>query len=59
MVMRTQLTDLLRRETFDEMLRRRRDAEGYIVEGQASPALLNQSGDVEPITRFFARIVSD
>lgn len=52
MLMRTQLTDQLRRETFDEMLRRRRDAEGYIIEGQASPALLSTHDDVAPIAEF-------
>ncbi|MHB1101260.1 MAG: alpha/beta fold hydrolase [Devosia sp.] len=52
MLMRTQLTDQLRRETFEEMLRRRRDAEGYIIEGQASPALLSTDDDVEPIADF-------
>lgn len=52
MLMRTQLTDQLRRETFEEMLRRRRDAEGYIIEGQASPALLSTHDDVAPIADF-------
>src|SRR5690606_33629109 len=52
MLMRTQLTDQLRRETFDEMMRRRRDVEGYIIEGQASPALLSTHDDVEPIAEF-------
>lgn len=52
MLMRTQLTDQLRRETFEEMLRRRPDAEGYIIEGQASPALLGTGDDVEPIAEF-------
>lgn len=52
MLMRTQLTDQLRRETFDEMMRRRRDAEGYIIEGQASPALLSTHDDVDPIAEF-------
>jgi pimeloyl-ACP methyl ester carboxylesterase len=52
MLMRTQLTDQLRRETFEEMLRQRPDAEGYIIEGQASPALLSTHDDVEPIAEF-------
>lgn len=52
MVMRTQLTDQLRREIFEEMLRRRRDAEGYIIEGQASPALLSTNDDLDPIADF-------
>jgi pimeloyl-ACP methyl ester carboxylesterase len=57
MMMRTQLTEQLRRETFEEMMRRRRDADGYIIEGQGSPALLNTSDDVEPIAEFVRRIV--
>lgn len=57
MLMRTQLTDQLRRETFEEMLRRRRDAEGYIIEGQASPALLSTNDDVEPIADFVRQML--
>jgi hypothetical protein len=56
MMMRTQLTEQLRREVFEEMMRRRRDADGYIIEGQASPALLNSSEDVEPIADFVRQI---
>lgn len=52
MMMRTQLTDQLRRDVFEEMMRRRRDADGYIIEAQASPALLNTIEDVEPIADF-------
>ena len=55
MMMRTQLTEHLRRETFEEMMRRRRDAEGFIIEGQGSPALLNTQDDVEPIADFVRR----
>lgn len=57
MLMRTQLTDQLRRETFDEMMRRRRDAEGYIIEGQASPALLSTHDDVDPVAEFVRQTV--
>lgn len=57
LLMRTQLTEQLRRETFEEMMRRRRDAEGYVIEGQGSPALLNTPEDVEPIAEFIRRIV--
>lgn len=57
MLMRTQLTDLVRRETFDEMLRRRGDAEGYFIEGQGSPALLAHAEDVEPVTLFYRRAI--
>lgn len=56
MLMRTQLTEQLRRETFEEMMRRRRDADGYIIEGQGSPALLNTQEDVEPIAEFVRKL---
>jgi pimeloyl-ACP methyl ester carboxylesterase len=52
LMMRTQLTDQLRREVFEEMMRRRRDSDSYVIEGQASPALLNSLEDVEPIADF-------
>jgi pimeloyl-ACP methyl ester carboxylesterase len=58
MMMRTQLTQQLRRETFEEMMRRRRDAEGYVIEGQGSPALLDTPDDVEPILEFVRKIGS-
>jgi len=57
LLMRTQLTEQVRRETFEEMLRRRRDAEGYALEGQGSPALLNTPEDVEPITEFVRKLL--
>lgn len=57
LLMRTQLTDQLRRETFEEMLRRRRDVEGYVIEGQGSPALLHTPEDVEPIAAFVRKII--
>jgi hypothetical protein len=57
MMMRTQLTDQLRREVFEEMMKRRRDADGYVIEGQASPALLNSVEDVEPIADFVRQVV--
>jgi pimeloyl-ACP methyl ester carboxylesterase len=56
-MMRTQLTDQLRREVFEEMMKRRRDADGYVIEGQASPALLNSVEDVEPIADFVRQVV--
>jgi pimeloyl-ACP methyl ester carboxylesterase len=56
-MMRTQLTDQLRRDVFEEMMKRRRDADGYIIEGQASPALLNSVEDVEPIADFVRQLV--
>ncbi len=57
MMMRTQLTDQLRREVFEEMMKRRRDADGYIIENQASPALLNTVEDVEPIADFVRQTI--
>ena len=56
MMMRTQLTQQLRRETFEQMMKRRRDAEGYIIENQGSPALLDSAEDVVPITDFIKRV---
>ena len=52
LMMRTQLTQQLHRETFEEMMKRRRDADGYIIEHQGSPALLDNLEDVQPITDF-------
>lgn len=57
MLMRTQLTEQIRRETFEEMLRRRRDADGYVIEGSGSPALLNTPEDVEPIAEFVRKLL--
>lgn len=57
MLMRTQLTEQVRRETFEEMLRRRRDSEGYVIEGQGSPALLGTPEDVEPIAEFIRKLL--
>ncbi|SFZ81293.1 Pimeloyl-ACP methyl ester carboxylesterase [Devosia enhydra] len=58
MLMRTQLTDLLHRDVFDEMLRRRPDAEGFVVEQQATPALLSHAPDVANILEFYSRIAT-
>jgi pimeloyl-ACP methyl ester carboxylesterase len=52
MLIRTQLTDQMRRQTFEEMTRRRPDATMLAIEGQGSPALLNQPHDVEAIASF-------
>jgi pimeloyl-ACP methyl ester carboxylesterase len=52
LLMRTQYTEQLRRTTFEEMLRQRRDAEGYEIEHQGSPALLDTADDVAPIAEF-------
>lgn len=55
LMMRTQLTQQLRRETFEEMMKRRRDADGYVIENQGSPALLDNIEDVEPVTDFIRK----
>jgi pimeloyl-ACP methyl ester carboxylesterase len=52
MLIRTQLTDQLRRQTFDEMARRRPDAVVLTIASQGSPALLNQAEEVEAIAEF-------
>ncbi|MGN6157802.1 MAG: alpha/beta fold hydrolase [Devosia sp.] len=57
MMMRTQLTQQLRRETFEEMMRRRRDAEAFVIESQGSPALLDNSDDVQPIVDFVNGVI--
>ncbi|HEX4297501.1 MAG TPA: alpha/beta fold hydrolase [Devosia sp.] len=56
MMMRTQLTQQLRRETFEEMMRRRRDAEAFVIESQGSPALLDNIEDVQPIVDFVKQV---
>ncbi len=56
MMMRTQLTHQLRRETFEEMMRRRRDAEAFVIESQGSPALLDNVDDVQPIIDFIRQL---
>lgn len=55
-LMRTQLTHQLRRETFEEMMRRRRDAEAFVIESQGSPALLDNVDDVQPIIEFIRQL---
>lgn len=57
MMMRTQMTQQLRRETFEQMMKRRRDAEAYIIENQGSPPLLDNVEDVGPISDFIKRVV--
>lgn len=52
MLMRTQLTDQLRRETFDEMTRRRPDAVALTIAGQGSPALFDQREEIEAVAEF-------
>jgi pimeloyl-ACP methyl ester carboxylesterase len=52
MLLRTQLTDQLRRETFEEMVRRRPDAAAFTIAGQGSPALFDQSEEIEAVAKF-------
>jgi pimeloyl-ACP methyl ester carboxylesterase len=52
MLLRTQLTDQLRRETFDEMVRRRPDATALTIAGQGSPALFDQREEIEAVAEF-------
>lgn len=55
MLLRTQLTDQLRRETFDEMFRRRPDAVSLTIAGQGSPALFDQREEIEAVAEFVIR----
>lgn len=52
MLLRTQLTDQLRRETYDEMVRRRPDAVALTIAGQGSPALFDQREEIEAVADF-------
>ncbi len=49
---RTQLTDRLRKETFEEMVRRRPDAVTLTIKNQGSPALLNGADETGTIADF-------
>lgn len=55
MLLRTQLTDQLRRETLDEMMRRRPDADARIILGQGAPALLDGPEEIGAIVDFTRR----
>ena len=52
MLLRTQLTDQVRRETFEEMTRRRPDATALTIAGQGSPALFDQREEIEAVAEF-------
>ncbi len=54
LLMRTQLTDQLRRETYDEMVRRRPDAAATTIPGQGSPALFDQREHIEAVAHFIS-----
>ena len=56
MLLRTQLTDQLRRETFEEMTRRRPDAAALTIAGQGSPALFDQREEIEAVAEFVMRV---
>lgn len=58
MLMRTQLTDQLRRETFEEMVRRRPDAIALTVAGQGSPLLFDEPEEVDAVTQFLLALSS-
>lgn len=55
LLLRTQLTDQLRRETYDEMVRRRPDAVALTIAGQGSPALFDQREEIEAVAEFVIR----
>jgi len=55
MLLRTQLTDQLRRETYEEMVRRRPDAVALTIAGQGSPALFDQHEEIEAVAEFVFR----
>lgn len=52
LLLRTQLTDQLRRETFEEMQRRRPQATALTIAGQGSPALFDQSEEAAAVAEF-------
>ncbi|HEY4202144.1 MAG TPA: alpha/beta fold hydrolase [Devosiaceae bacterium] len=56
LLFRSQFTDQLRRETFDEMIRRRPEAEALVIAGQGSPALLDHAEEVDAIAGFLASL---
>lgn len=59
MILRTQLTDQLRRETYEEMVRRRPDALALTIAGQGSPALFDQHEEIEAVLRFIDNVAGD
>lgn len=56
MLLRTQLTDQVRRETFDDMTRRRPDALALTIAGQGSPALFDQHEEIDAVAEFVVRV---
>jgi pimeloyl-ACP methyl ester carboxylesterase len=57
LLMRSEFTEQLRLDVFEEMLSRRRDAQGYVIGRQGSPPLLDTPDDVAPIADFLTQIV--
>lgn len=53
MLIRTQLSDQLRRATFEEMVRKRPDAALLTISGQGSPALLDSTEEHQALAAFF------
>ena len=56
MIVRSQLTDQVRRASFDEMVRRRRDAATLVISDQGSPALLENPEEHQAIAAFLREI---
>ncbi|MCF1742254.1 alpha/beta fold hydrolase [Paradevosia shaoguanensis] len=56
MLFRSQLTDQLRRETFEAMTRRRPEAPALIINDEGSPALLNHPDEVRAIVAFVEKL---
>lgn len=56
MIVRTQLSDQLRRATFDEMLRQRPDAATLAISGQGSPALLDGAEERDALAQFLIEV---
>jgi pimeloyl-ACP methyl ester carboxylesterase len=56
MIVRSQLTDQVRRTTFNEMMRRRRDAATLVISNQGSPALLDDVEEHQAIAAFLRDI---
>lgn len=52
MLVRTQLTDQVRRASFEEMVRRRPDAATLVISGQGSPALLDGAAERDALAAF-------
>ena len=52
LLLRTQLTDQLRRETFEDMQRRRPEARALTIAGQGSPALFDQREEIDAVAAF-------